>query len=259
MRMTRVPILSYHALDDSGAVTATRPDQFTRQMEHLARAGYQALTVSEWIEGLRPLRPVVITFDDGFRSVAEVARPVLERLGFRATVYVTAQYCGGRNDWPTQPAAVPRAPLLAWDEVRALIGAGLEIGSHTLTHPPLTRLSPPDAEREIARSKQIIENETGQPVRSFAYPYGDYNDRVRSLVAAHYQSACGTRLGLVGPDSDPLALERVDAYYIPSPRMAARLGSRWMGPYLWARQMLRDLRGTGRYYRPAGRRMKDEG
>lgn len=252
--MQRVPILSYHSLDESGSVISTPPEHFRRQMEWLARAGYQAITVSEfteWRQDTRPGpdKPVIITFDDGFRNVYTVAAPILRHFGFRATIFIAVNYCGRRNDWPTQSDDVPRLPLLDWDEVRSLRRGGMEIGSHTLTHPPLTQIPAVQAEEEIAKAKAVIERELQQPVCSFAYPYGDYNAEVRARVAALYSSACGTRLGFAGKHSDLFALERIDAYYLRSSFMASQIGAAWMAPYLRLRQGLRAARGTDRYYR----------
>src|SRR5262245_52155952 len=135
--MDRIPILSYHSIDESGSVISTRPERFARQMGWLAEHGYQSMTVSELLamygagQRARPQKPVVITFDDGFRNVHTVAAPILQRFGFRATVFVTVNYCGGRNDWPTQSVSVPRGSLLDWDEIRALSRSGMEIGAHT--------------------------------------------------------------------------------------------------------------------------------
>lgn len=224
-------------------------------MEWLAGNGYYTISISELIaygQGRREISPkaVILTFDDGFRSVFTLARPILERLNFRATVFVTINHCGAFNDWSTQPPGIPRLPMLSWDELRTLSRERWEIGAHTLTHPPLTRLPLSQAESEVVSSQQRLESELGQPVNCFAYPYGLCDVRIRSIVARHYLGACGIHLGLAGRQSDPYAFERIDAYYLRSRFMTRHLGSAGMDPYLRARQWLRDLRGTAHYYNP---------
>src|SRR5262249_37262854 len=154
-RLMPVRILTYHSLDTSGSVISISPETFQHQIEALHNWGYQGITLSQLVEAWEgkatlPPRPVVLTFDDAFGNFADHAAPVLARHGFRATLFAVAGYCGGHNDWPTQPTGVPRLPLLSWDALRDLAREGFEIGAHTLTHPRLPDLPPPEAEREVA-------------------------------------------------------------------------------------------------------------
>ena len=246
----RVPILTYHAVNEAaGSPLAVAPQDFAAQMQALARAGYRAVPLSALVDSLRggqpnslPGRAVVITFDDGYRSVLEAAAPVLRELGFAATLFLVAGM-GGKMNGGWRPAW----PMLSWDEAASLAEAGFELGAHTLTHPVLPHLPPAEAEREMLESKQEIAKRTGQTTRLLAYPYGARSWAVEALARRHFDGACGARLALAGPGSNLFDLERVDAFYLRPARVAARLDEPRARAYLavrramrWARRLVRS-------------------
>lgn len=246
-----VAILAYHALDESGAVTAVPPDRFRKHLESLARSGYQVVgldRVIDWLATERPLpsRAVVLTFDDGYRSVRTEAFAELRRRGASATIFLTTGRCGGHNDWPTQPPGVPRQEMLRAEDLRELHAAGWTVGAHSVTHPHLTELDVAAARREIDESRRWLEELLGSSVRHFAYPYGEADPELRVHVAKGFASACGTRLGLVRCGDDRYLLPRVDAYYLDA---ILRLGG-FHAPaarlYLLVRHWLRRLRAATR-------------
>lgn len=239
-----VHVLTYHSLDESGSVISVAPAAFRRQMEGLHARGYEGVTlgrlIDAWDHGTPlPPRPVVLTFDDAFGNFADHAEPVLTRLGFRATLFAVAGYCGGRNDWPGQPAGVPRLPLLSWAALRDLAAGGYEVGGHTLTHPPLPALPPDRAEHEVVAGRAELRDRLGREIDTFAYPYGLADARTRAVVAAEFRAACGVRLGTARPSSDRFRLPRVDVFYLRRP-LAFRL---FPGP---AGDLYLKLRGVGR-------------
>ncbi len=102
-----VPILTYHSLDNSGAVTSVAPREFRGHMQILAQRGFNGISLADLLDcwagrGTLPQHPVVITFDDGFANVLEHAAPSLADLGFGATIFVVTGRCGQTNDWPNQ-------------------------------------------------------------------------------------------------------------------------------------------------------------
>jgi peptidoglycan/xylan/chitin deacetylase (PgdA/CDA1 family) len=112
------------------------------------------------------------------------------------------------------PSGEAPEPLMDAGQVREWLAAGHQIGSHTLTHPWLTRLSPAAAREEIFASKKRLEDAFGVPVGHFCYPYGDWNPAVRDLVAeAGYRAACTTEPGLNTSGTDAFALRRFTARY----------------------------------------------
>lgn len=238
-------ILTYHSIDDGGSVLSVSPALFAQQMGLLAGGGIAVVALDRLLEMRHdhPSEPVLaITFDDGFRNVYEHAFPVLRRYGFPATIFLVTDYCGKTNDWPTQPPRVAREPLLDWPEIREMAEAGISFGAHTATHPDLTRLSAASVEEELLRSKRTIENTLGRSVGAFAYPYGAYDDSVRRLAGRHFALACSARLGFVGAGSDPLALPRLDLYYLKHPRIFGSLFSPLTDAYIGLRHAARECR-----------------
>ncbi|MGH9424900.1 MAG: polysaccharide deacetylase family protein, partial [Terriglobia bacterium] len=185
---------------------------------------------------------VVITFDDGFRSVYEHALPVLQNFGFPATIFLVTDYCEKTNAWPGQPLYIERQPLLRWSEVKEMSRSGFSFGSHTRTHPDLRTLPSDQAEEELVSSKKMIEDATGRPVDTLAYPYGAHDAAIVRLAKEHFRLACSTNLGFVNPDSDPFALERIEMYYFQSLVLFRRLFSPAVGAYAGMRRCLRRLR-----------------
>jgi len=245
-----VPILTYHSLDDSGSPLSTSPALFQRQVGLLREGGFEAITLAELLaawdgEAAAPERPIVLTFDDSLSSVAVHAVPVLSEAGFRATVFVVAGRCGGDNDWPGQPAWVPRQELLSFDDLRELAGAGWEVGSHGLGHADLSRLPADRVAEEVVKSRQLLEDNVGVEVSAFAYPYGRASRAVRGLVASSYRVACSDELGFARREDDRFRLRRIDAYYLRNPAVVRRLQSLPARTYL-------ALRALGRRLRPRG-------
>ncbi len=246
--MRRIVILTYHGLDDSGSVLSVAPPIFAEQMRILRDLPVRVVALEKiacaLVEGSAVEDLVAITFDDGFRSVFEHAVPVLQRYGFPATVFLVTDYCGANNAWPGQPAWAPRAPLLDWTEVREMAAGGVVFGSHTRTHPDLRRVRPAQAHEELTGSKKAIEDATGRPVVTLAYPYGVSDASVRRLVEAHYALACTADLRFVRAGADRLALPRLDVHYLRRPALFARILSREVSGYLTLRRWLRDVRRT---------------
>lgn len=234
----------YHALDETPSVITIPPGVFAWQMSWLHENAYQVISLRQLVQ-LRldnkplPVRSVVITFDDGFESVYRDAFPSLARYGFPATVFLVGDYCGRYNDWPDQPATVPRLSLSTWSQIREMRRHGIEFGAHTLSHPWLDRLSAEEAEYEILTSKTIIEEHLGHAVNLFAYPYGRYNAVVKQIVEREFMGACGTRLGLVDLNSDPFTLERVEILYLTHPLLFQGLSGPFFSGYLNLRRLLR--------------------
>jgi peptidoglycan/xylan/chitin deacetylase (PgdA/CDA1 family) len=234
----------YHAMEERTSAISIPPERFAWQMARLHEDGYQPVTLGRLMRSFRDggetlVRPVVITFDDGFESVYTQAWPVLERYGFAATVFLVAGHCGKRNDWPTQPPTAPCLPLMDWRQIQEMSRHGIEFGGHTFTHPRLDELNPREQVREIVDSRTELEDRLGTAVATFAYPYGRLNQSAKDLVGETYQAACGTGLGLAGNASDPFELERIEIQCVQTPALFRRLSSPACGLYL---RILRPVR-----------------
>ncbi len=193
-----MPILTYHHIgmcppeerDHSGLWVA--PENFEQQLAWLRAKGFVGLRVSELARVLRegrsvPTRWVVITFDDGWRDNYTTAWPLLQRYSFPATIFVTTAKL--REGLPSDSGN----DMMSLAEMLELVANGIEIGSHTRSHPKLTRLSDESAHDEIAGSREDLAKMLGEPPVSFAYPYGAFSRRIEKIVReAGYLAAVST-------------------------------------------------------------------
>lgn len=191
-------VLCYHGISETWpASTSVRPADFEAQLTSFARSGYRGATLSEALVSPPTGRTLVVTFDDAHSSVWELARRPMERLGIPGTVYVPTDYAGtdrpmgwaGYDAWLGTEHEGELA-CMSWSQLRELAAAGWEIGSHTCSHPRLSRLAEEEIGAELARSRRVCEEESGQLCRSVAYPYSDYDERVvRAAAEAGYRFA----------------------------------------------------------------------
>lgn len=215
-----IPVLMYHSITDDEPSnvhpyyrTTTSPAVFGKQLESLREDGYSTCTPAQALEQLQTqtsAKPVVLTFDDGYRNFYREAFPLLTQYGFSATVYLPTAYIG------ESPIPFKGEDCLTWPEVRELHGHGIQFGSHTVTHPWLRELSVSAINDELINSKETIEQKLGCVVDSFAYPYAfpqtdtDFTRMFRdSLQAAGYKNGVCTVVGRANRRSEPLFLERL--------------------------------------------------
>jgi peptidoglycan/xylan/chitin deacetylase (PgdA/CDA1 family) len=225
-RTRDVPILMYHRVNvvSSSTPAITRrltvhPAVFAQQMRWLRSHGYQTITQRQLFDALMcgralPRKPILITFDDGYRDTYRKASPVLARLGMRATAYVIS----GRISKPS---------FLRWRQLSRLEARGVEIGSHTASHRALTSLSDSQALAELVRSRRTLERKLGHRVPWLAYPIGAYDARIEGLARrAGYVLAVTTEAGTHQSAQRPLALHRLRVLDSTGVRgLAAMLGS----------------------------------
>jgi peptidoglycan/xylan/chitin deacetylase (PgdA/CDA1 family) len=211
------PILTYHKVQAIPPAPGylcnyVLPGQFERQMAALEAWGYTSITLDQWVEiraGRRksPKRPIAITFDDGYRSIYEIAWPMLRRHGMTATVFLVAGSIGETNLWVTDEA---QEQLLNQAEIAEMSAGGICFGSHTFTHRPLTALPQAEVLSELTRSRTALESLLGRPVTSLAYPYNKHNRWVRAIARrAGYRSAVLGRGRLNARWTNPQALMRI--------------------------------------------------
>jgi peptidoglycan/xylan/chitin deacetylase (PgdA/CDA1 family) len=223
---------------------AVRATDLERQVRFLLRRGYRPASAGPLLNAQRTLH---VTFDDAFRSIAAVL-PVLERLEVPVTVFACTAYADGGR-----PLDVPELRLrgagagdelatLSWDALRELAARGVEIGSHTISHPHLPDLADTDLRRELQLSKDQLESELGRRCRFLAYPYGEHDLRVRAVAAAAGYAAAFT-LNAPRRPTDRLAVGRVDIYRGDGPLRFAAKTSRLRPP---AAVLLRRLRRNPR-------------
>ncbi len=216
---TGVPVLTYHKLGPRPTGARLKGlyvslSLFARQLAELRGAGYHSLSLKKVCQiHQRPNRQIAITFDDGFCNVLQYGLAPLAQYQFHAIQFLVADRLGQANEWE-QREGEASASLMDAAQVREWLAAGHEIGSHTLTHPFLTRLKLPAAREEIFASKKLLEDQFGLAIEHFCYPYGDWNEAVRDLVVeAGYQTACTTQWGVNDSTVSPFALKRLTARY----------------------------------------------
>jgi peptidoglycan/xylan/chitin deacetylase (PgdA/CDA1 family) len=244
-------ILTFHAVEDRRSIISLSPRVFRRAIDTLRQGGVRALSLSDAVGLLRdgaplPPRSVVITFDDGYRSVYEIAFPVLQAHDIPATVFLTTGSAAGSGPLPSLEGRA----MLSWEEIREMERHGIDFGAHTCSHPDLTRSSAERLEAEVRDSKDIVEQGIGRAIACFAYPFGRYDRRVRDVVRRHFGAACSDRLGFVNAHSDLYGLERIDTYYLRTERLVGFLGTPLFPWYVRARAVPRRVR---RAMRPAAR------
>jgi peptidoglycan/xylan/chitin deacetylase (PgdA/CDA1 family) len=212
---TGVPILMYHKIapPPPGARLKglyVRPERFAQQLDELAGAGF--VTCHPGVpSGAGWKQQVALTFDDGFRNVWEHALAPLAAHRFTAIQFLVVNFIGRWNQWDIRDGEV-REPLMDAAQVREWIRAGNRIGSHSLSHPDLTRLSMRDAREEIMTSKKKLEDLFGVGVEDFCYPYGNWNETLREVVLeAGYRTACSTDFGVNTVEVSPFSLRRIMA------------------------------------------------
>jgi peptidoglycan/xylan/chitin deacetylase (PgdA/CDA1 family) len=181
-----VPILMYHHIGVSpvGSQYYVTPEKFTEQMWLLHAWDYTTITTTMLAEAIRegaelPPRPVLITFDDGNLDNYTKAFPLMQVYGFTGVLYIVGNYIGVDN-------------YLSVAQIKEMAGAGWEIGSHTMNHHDLTKLSDIQKKYEIADSREFLEEKLGMPIATFAYPFGMSDCGIMNMVySAGYTAAMG--------------------------------------------------------------------
>ncbi|OQX52042.1 MAG: hypothetical protein B5M53_09550 [Candidatus Cloacimonas sp. 4484_209] len=208
----RIPILRYHSINDHINLSlSVRIDSFVKQMDYLYHKGFNVITLDEafllWKKKLKVVKPLVITFDDGYRDIYVNALPILRKYNFKATVFLTTNSIGS-SKLKTDVGNIP-IPCLSWDEIKEMQNYDISFGSHTLSHPFLTKMSEENMKKEIKEPKKIIEEKLGIKVITFSYPFGDFNERVKNVVrSSGYLIACAEHLSRRQKE-DILSLQRI--------------------------------------------------
>jgi len=206
-----VPILCYHRFAENCKSSNCMPAHvFEKQMRYLKENNYRVITLGHLYDFLQyrrslPERSVIITIDDGYRSAYDIACPILNEFGFKATLFIYTNYVGISEG------------AITWDQLREMKARAFEVGAHTVTHCDLTKVQEGEDDqayfarirKELIVSKQIIDKELEQDTVYLAYPYGNYNQRVLLIVEeAGYKLGLTVQRGGNPFFADPLTLKR---------------------------------------------------
>jgi peptidoglycan/xylan/chitin deacetylase (PgdA/CDA1 family) len=197
-----IPVLMYHSIstDEKNSLCVSE-DQFKGEMEWLHQNAYHTISIDEFYEALMnqgsvPENPILITFDDGYTDNFTTAWPILKEYGFTATFFIITDY--------VSPSRIE------WEQLSELVEQGNSIGSHTIHHYDLSKLSAVLQKKEIADSKSILDEKLDVTVKAFCYPSGKYNQTTLKLLSeSGYSLGFSTKSGRVHAGDDPLLLKRV--------------------------------------------------
>ena len=185
-----------------------KPEDFEKQMAWFAKHGWHSYTISEMIEAETLLpKSFCVTFDDGYEDNFTHALPILQKYGFKATIYLVPYY--EYNSWEDFKEGM-FDKLLHTEQIKQMQESGLiEFGSHTLHHKNLLNLSAEEADVEICNSKKEVEKMIGGECKAFAYPYGKYDEKTITMVRnAGYTSATVVKRGFF-EIGNPFEIKRI--------------------------------------------------
>ncbi len=260
----RIPILMYHSISDSRHEgvhpyyeTATSPNVFAEQMKFLHEKKYRVINLEDIIKYYgngknMEEKAVVITFDDGFHDFYTEAFPILQYYGFSATDFLPTGFIDNKR------LKFNGKECLFWEEVRELRGKGVIFGSHTVNHLKLNTLEKIDIEFELKRSKEQIEEEIGEPIEGFSYPFAfpeedkEFTKGLRRLLRkCGYKYGVSTRIGTITRKDDFYSLKRTPVNTFDDlPLFSAKLE----GAYDWLaypQLLIKKLKANICYHRSA--------
>jgi len=238
-----IPILMYHRVPDVAINTRHRTfvtrKRFEAQLRFFKMRGLISITFTDhdrFANGERSMRefprhPFILTFDDGYKDNFQNMLPLANRFGYKGVLFLLGDKDLAVNNWDTDedPAS---GQLMNIDEQHAFVQAGWEIGAHTMTHPDLRKLENGEAIREMEQSRISLERSLGIEVRTIAYPYGLYDERVKELTrAAGFTYGVATDTGGMHVEDDHFAIFRVNMFPNESILQLYKKTSSWYRSY----------------------------
>lgn len=223
-RKSEVPILMYHRVikdnNEKGVHgTYVTIEQFEKHMQILKELGYETVTFKNFTKNKfknrfdKNKKQIIITFDDGYEDNYKYALPILKKYNFKAVIYLVSHL--DYNRWDVENISNPekRCELMSKEQLLDMQKYGIEFGGHTKTHVKLSRIEVEEAREEIIESKETLENLLGKKLISFAYPYGDLNDRIKQITEeAGYKFAVATDSGSVCFSDDLFQIRRIGIF-----------------------------------------------
>jgi GT2 family glycosyltransferase/peptidoglycan/xylan/chitin deacetylase (PgdA/CDA1 family) len=221
-------VLAYHSLADLRrdpvlAEYGIEPKTFAAQLDMLVERGHRFVDLDLFlaaVDGRAPLpsKATLVTFDDAYADLLPAATEILSQRNIPAVVFAVGGQIGGANEWDHHLGA-SALPLLDAEGLRALAEAGIEIGSHSVNHPQLTKISFDEAKAELRDSAAQIEAAGLPRPRTFAYPHGEWNPPIAAAAAAAgYEAAFTIDHGRARTGCDRFALPRIEVLASDSPR-----------------------------------------
>ncbi len=202
-----VMVLNYHKVVDEHMSLSVPLADFEQHMKWLKEYGYTSITPEELYEFIvngseLPEKPVLITFDDGYKDNYTNAYPIMKKYGFKGTIFVVTGFLGVYDNYMT------------WEQAKELADNGFSIESHTYSHKSMTEANDEEISKELTKSRDTIKNKLGIDADFMAYPTGTYNLHIAELVQkAGYKGAFTIKYDNVSRESNVYALERVPIFH----------------------------------------------
>jgi peptidoglycan/xylan/chitin deacetylase (PgdA/CDA1 family) len=179
-------ILCYHSIGQPvWGVNDISPGQFRRHIELALKAGYRFIAPAELASTGGGPKDLAITFDDGMKSALTAAAPILAEYDIPWSIFIVSEWADGRHDWGDDV-------ILRWREIEKMAAAGVEIGSHSATHPDFGLLGRARFADELGRSRRTIEDRTGIRTTSFAIPMGQSDNWSPCATTAAHEAGYET-------------------------------------------------------------------
>jgi peptidoglycan/xylan/chitin deacetylase (PgdA/CDA1 family) len=206
-------ILVYHMVDSRFSLGVTRitPRRFIKHVHSLLNAGFQFITISDYLSTSASEKNVALTFDDGYESVFQHAFSVMQSLNLPASVFINPAYVGQWNTWDIN-LAWRRFRLMDWRQLEILRQQGWEVGIHGLSHKDLSRLSKSQLETEIGLALQIMRRRLGDAGKVISYPFGNADKNVWQMCSNHGLTAGLTMSRKPRSIPDEFSIQRYGVY-----------------------------------------------
>ena len=186
----KVPILMYHSIIDNDDQSVSI-ESFKRQMHLMKTMGYQTIKFNKLKENNK--KKFIITFDDAYESVFINAFPILKKLGFNAYFFIVTNKIGDYNEWDKHKDKFKKMKIMDVEQIKEWLISGFNIGSHSLDHVDLTKLSINDKIDQIVNSKKHLNNLFDTKIDTFAFPFGSYDDETQNIIIEYYDYAVTTK------------------------------------------------------------------
>ncbi|MCP5006196.1 MAG: polysaccharide deacetylase family protein [Planctomycetes bacterium] len=217
-------VLMYHGTPNNHPISkySIKSRLFLKHLRYLKKKNKQTFLFKDILfNDYFPNNSIIITFDDGYADNFEGAVTHLLDYGMKATWFITTACIGKHAQWLGENSSENR--MLTIDQLRVMSAAGLEIASHTHSHPDLSTLSYSKQYREISKSKDLLENLLHKEIISFAYPYGKFNnDSIDAIKKSNFKLACTTRPGRLSVNIEHFLIPRITIFNTDSVSILAR-------------------------------------
>ena len=182
----------YHSVSTEDDKMSVRKDTFYKQMKLMIKLGFQSIKLENIIKNDNK-KSFVITFDDGYESVYKNALPILKELKLSAICFFVVNNIGGFNTWDNHKKNFRQEKIMDEKQIKQWINSGNDIGSHSLDHKNLCKLNYEDKINQIAKSKDFFKQKFNFHVKSFAYPFGQYDNTCLEITKKNYDYAVTTK------------------------------------------------------------------